>query len=94
MIQFLAYAGIAGLAVSLVVGIIGAMMAIGPWPAYVARCRAQGEKPGFLWSNRYLDSITDEKKRRAVKRGIVLHGIGLAGLIIFFPFVLLSGIAP
>jgi hypothetical protein len=93
MVQFLAYAGIAGLVVSIAIGIIGAVMAIRPWPAYVARCHAQGEQPGFVWSNRYFDSIADEKKRKSVKRGIVLHGIGLAGLILFFPFVLLSGIA-
>jgi hypothetical protein len=47
----------------------------------------------FLWSSRYLDAIEPESRRRAAKRGITLHGAGLAGAVIFFPLVLLSGIA-
>lgn len=93
MVSVLAGIGIAGLAVSLIVGAIGALMALRSWPAYFARCRKDGVRPGFVWSSRYLDSIEPERRRKTAKRGIVLHGLGLAGAILFFPFVLLSGLA-
>ena len=48
MVGILAYAGIAGLVVSFVIGIIGFMMAVRPWPAYVAYCRKEGIRPGFF----------------------------------------------
>lgn len=93
MVALLAYAGIVGLVVSFVVGIVGFVMAVRPWPAYVAYCRKEGIRPGFLWSSRYLDAIEPESRRRAAKRGIALHGAGLAGAVIFFPLVLLAGVA-
>tara|TARA_Y100000815_G_scaffold232876_2_gene223811 strand:- start:34595 stop:35002 length:408 start_codon:yes stop_codon:yes gene_type:complete len=93
MVGILAYAGIAGLVVSFVIGIIGFMMAVRPWPAYVAYCRKEGIRPGFFWSNRYLDAIEPESRRRAARRGVMLHGAGLAGAVIFFPFVILAGVA-
>lgn len=93
MVSVLASIGIAGLAVSLIVGVIGALMALRPWPAYFVRCRKAGVRPGYVWSSRYLDSIEPESRRKAAKRGIVLHGIGLAVALLFFPFVLLSGLA-
>lgn len=93
MIAFLAYAGIAGLVVSFLVGMVGFLMAVRSWPAYIARCREEGIRPGFIWSSRYLDSIEPEHKRLQARRGILLHGIGLAGAVIFFPLVLLAGLA-
>ena len=93
MVTLLAYAGIIGLVVSFLVGLVGLLMALRPWPAYVAHCRQEGIRPGFLWSSRYLDAIEPESRRRAAKRGITLHGAGLAGAVIFFPLVLLSGLA-
>lgn len=93
VVVILAYAGIAGLVVSFAVGIVGFMMAVRPWPAYIAHCRKEGIRPGFLWSSRYLNAIEPETKRRIAKRGILLHGAGLAGAVIFFPLVLLAGVA-
>ena len=93
MIGVLASVGIAGLAVSLASGLVGALMALRPWPAYAARCRKEGVTPGFIWSSSYLDRIEPESRRVMARRGILLHGLGLAGTLIFFPFVLLSGVA-
>ena len=93
MISILAYTGIVGLALSLVVGIIGFVMALRPWSAYLVHCRKTGIKPGFIWSSRFLDSIEPDSRRNSAKRGILLHGIGLAGAVLFFPLVLLAGMA-
>lgn len=93
MVSILAYAGVAGLVISLAVGLVGFLMALRPWPAYVAYCRKQGIRPGFLWSSRYLDAIESEVQRRKAKRGILLHGLGLAGAMVCFPLVLLAGVA-
>jgi hypothetical protein len=93
LVVILAYAGIAGLVISLAAGVVGLIMAVRPWPAYLAHCRNAGIRPGFLWSSRYLDAIEPEAMRRSAKRGILLHGLGLAGAVVFFPFVLLAGVA-
>lgn len=93
MLNFLAQTGIAGLSVCIVLGIVGFLMAARAWPAYAAGCRARGERPGAVWSGRYIASIEPAQKRDRAKRGLLLHGIGLAGAVLFFPFVLLAGLA-
>lgn len=93
MIAVLAYVGIAGLVLSLAIGILGAVMATRSWPAHAADCRARNERPGLIWSSRYLDTIEPEHRRLVAKRGVLLFSAGLAGAVLFFPFVLLSGLA-
>lgn len=92
-VALLAKTGIVVLALGLVVGIVGFLMAIRPWPAYALRCRAAGERPALPWSSRYLQSLPDEPVRRSARRGILLHGFGLAVALLSFPFVMLSGLA-
>ena len=92
-VALLAKTGIVVLALGLVLGVVGFLMAIRPYPAYFRRCRAAGEKPGMLWSTRYLSSLTPESVRRSARRGMLLHGVGLMVAMLSFPFVMLSGLA-
>ena len=93
MVAILAYAGIAGLVLSIATGILGFAMAVRRWPPHVAACRRNGTRPGFVWSGRYLETIEPEHRRIQARRGILLFGIGLAGAVIFFPLVMLAGLA-